>query len=277
LNVAVPSLLVAEELLTLAQFRELLRWNASVRIASRRWRVAQVQVHCRNMARIEERHLGADSGADVTALESVSRVAEPRHQLHEQLRHRLGVVAGPFRAIREPVSGHRGSDHIERVLGPAAVPDRIGERADDLGELDEGSGPPVRDEQRKRIPLLRAAVDEMNVETVDVRGELLELVQPTLLLAPVEPVTPVGDELLQIPRLTRYTCAVWPAADVAGTVPTKLPQFEPSMMGASKGGWCIRDSNSVISTGYAERYFFDEDRQCKSCEIVGRSLWQSPR
>ena len=37
-------------------------------------------------------------------------------------------------------------------------------------------------------------MDEVNVDTVDVRRELLELVQPTFLLAPVEPVAPVGDE-----------------------------------------------------------------------------------
>jgi hypothetical protein len=41
-------------------------------------------------------------------------------------------------------------------------------------------------------------MDEVNVETVDVRLELIELVEPTLLRAPVERVAPVGDELLEI-------------------------------------------------------------------------------
>jgi hypothetical protein len=38
----------------------------------------------------------------------------------------------------------------------------------------------------------------MDIEAVDARFELLELVQAALLRAPVEPLAPVGDELLEI-------------------------------------------------------------------------------
>ena len=53
-------------------------------------------------------------------------------------------------------------------------------------------------------------MDEVNVETVDVRLELIELVEPPLLRAPVERVAPVGDELLEI----RQIRSVVPAGSV---------------------------------------------------------------
>ena len=44
---------------------------------------------------------------------------------------------------------------------------RIGQRVDDLQLLDDRAGPAVRDDDRQRVVMSRADVDEMNVEPVD--------------------------------------------------------------------------------------------------------------
>jgi hypothetical protein len=49
---------------------------------------------------------------------------------------------------------------------------RIGERFDDLELLDHGARPSVGDEQRQRVRLAGPAVDEVDVDAVDVRHEL---------------------------------------------------------------------------------------------------------
>ena len=43
----------------------------------------------------------------------------------------------------------------------------------------------MRDDQRKRVRVLRPDVDEMDLEPVDVRDELRKRVQPRLRLSPV--------------------------------------------------------------------------------------------
>ena len=56
----------------------------------------------------------------------------------------------------------------------------IGQRIDDLHLLDDRAGPAVRDDHRQRIFMLRADVNEMNVEPVDLGDELRQGVQPRL-------------------------------------------------------------------------------------------------
>lgn len=46
--------------------------------------------------------------------------------------------------------------------------------------------------------MLRLLMDEMNLQSVDARREVVELVQLPLLRAPVELVAPVGDQLLEV-------------------------------------------------------------------------------
>ena len=55
--------------------------------------------------------------------------------------------------------------------------------------------------QGQRLGLLRARVDEMNAQAVDVRLELVEAIELALLSTPVELVLPVVAELLQIAEL----------------------------------------------------------------------------
>jgi hypothetical protein len=58
-------------------------------------------------------------------------------------------------------------------------------RLDDLQLLDDRAGPAVRDDQRQRVLVRRPDVDEVNIETVDLRHELRQRVQLRLAAAPV--------------------------------------------------------------------------------------------
>ena len=61
---------------------------------------------------------------------------------------------------------------MERVRRVAAVRARVGQRADDVEELDDRARPAVREQQRQRVRLGRAHVQEVDVLPVDLGGEL---------------------------------------------------------------------------------------------------------
>ena len=96
----------------------------------------------------------------------------------------------------EAVARHRRDDDVERVRRGAAKSGRIGQRLDDLQLLDDRAGPAVGDDDRQRILVLRADVDEVDVEPVDFGDEIREGVQPRLDLAPVVFGRPIIGELL---------------------------------------------------------------------------------
>jgi hypothetical protein len=54
----------------------------------------------------------------------------------------------------------------------------VGERADYLEQLDHGAGPAVGDDQRQRVLVLGAGVDEVDLDAVDLGRELRQRVQP---------------------------------------------------------------------------------------------------
>ena len=87
---------------------------------------------------------------------------------------------------------------MKGVGGLATVARGIGQRADDLGELENGAGPPVRQRQRHGRGHGRSLVDEVDLEPVDVRRVLRQLIEAPLLGPPVEAGLPVGDELFQV-------------------------------------------------------------------------------
>jgi hypothetical protein len=70
------------------------------------------------------------------------------------------------------VAGQRGDDQVEGVRRATAVLRGVGERLDDLQLLEDRAGPPVRDDQRQRVLMLGADVDEVNVQPVDLGDEL---------------------------------------------------------------------------------------------------------
>src|SRR5215212_76622 len=85
---------------------------------------------------------------------------------------------------------------MKRVRCARAVRGRIGKWIDDLQLLDDRAGPSVRDDERQRVVMLRANVDEMDVEPIDLGDEVLEGVQLLLALAPVVVLRPVARERL---------------------------------------------------------------------------------
>ena len=127
---------------------------------------------------------------------------------------RSRTVAALGRLPRKPESWKRNRDDVKRIVRVAAVSGGIGERADDLRELSDGSRPAMGHSERKGVGVLRALVNEMNVEAVDAGRELVELVETLLGGSPVELLAPVGDELLEI----RQVRAVIPvrAGDLSG-------------------------------------------------------------
>ena len=73
--------------------------------------------------------------------------------------------------------------------------DRIDERRDHLLKFDDRAGPAMGDDQRQRRRLLRAHMQEVDVEPVDLGGELIEAVEFCLTRAPVVAVSPIGADL----------------------------------------------------------------------------------
>ena len=96
-------------------------------------------------------HHVSDGGADVAALGDVAGVAEAVHQLRPGEPDAAGVPAEFGWLAGEAVAGQGGQHQVERVLGAPAVRGRVGERADDLEQLDDRAGPAVRDDQRHRV------------------------------------------------------------------------------------------------------------------------------
>jgi hypothetical protein len=78
----------------------------------------------------------------------------------------------------------------------AAVRGRVGERADDLEQLEHRAGPAVRDDQRQGVVVPRLDVDEVDAEPVDLGHELRERVQLRLARAPVVVGAPVGHQVM---------------------------------------------------------------------------------
>src|SRR5215216_447916 len=85
---------------------------------------------------------------------------------------------------------------MERVRCARAMSRWIGQWLDDLQLLDDRAGPSVQDDERQRIFMLRADVDEVDVQPVDLGYEVRQSLQFRLALAPVVLVVPVARERL---------------------------------------------------------------------------------
>src|SRR4051812_46063596 len=209
---------------------DLRRGQAVIRIAAwRRTGAAHVQVQSGDVRRVVERDARADDRSPGAALHTIPGVAKPRHQGRFDRRHPRRVEAPLARLVRESKSRQRRRHDIERVVGTAAVSNGIGQWSDHFRELDNRPRPAVRDEERQRIALLRTAMDEMDLHTVDRRRELLETVQRAFLRAPVEAVAPVADQRLEI----RAAGAVGPfrPGNLVGEPRPRQPGFEVGELG----------------------------------------------
>ena len=85
---------------------------------------------------------------------------------------------------------------MERLVGTPTVRGRIRQRTDRVEKLDHGTRPTVGHDQRQRVLVRRRDVDEMNVDAVDLRDELRQLIQPRLDPSEVVLVQPVPGERL---------------------------------------------------------------------------------
>ena len=85
---------------------------------------------------------------------------------------------------------------MEGVRCAPAVGGGIGQRADELQLFDDRPGPSVADDQRKRVLVLGANVDEVDVQPVDLGDVVRDGVEPRFALAPVVLGRPVASEVL---------------------------------------------------------------------------------
>ena len=142
-----------------------------------------------------DRHGVRDLSTYVAALRDVSRVSQALHQLDPGARHAGVIPAGRGRLAREPITGDRRDYDVEGVLRAASEGRGVGERADELDLLEDRTGPSVRDDDRQRAFMRRTHVDEVDVEPVDLGGELRQGVELRLALAPVVLRRPVAREV----------------------------------------------------------------------------------
>src|SRR4029077_16023342 len=134
----------------------------------------------------------------IAALCHPAVVAEELHQRRPGAGDPVHVPARLHRLVGEGEARERRHDDMERVLLPSPVPGGIAERADDLHELHDRSRPSVRENDRERVPVRRAHVDEVNAEPVDLGAVLWKGVEASLEPAPVVLVSPVGDQRLSL-------------------------------------------------------------------------------
>src|SRR5258705_1675902 len=110
--------------------------------------------------------------APIATLRNVFCVAEALHERRPRFRNANGIPSRRRRFAREAVARQRWNHEMECICRGPAVRRRIRQLSDDLHLLDDLAGPAMRDDHRQRIFMLRANVNEMNVEPVDLGDEV---------------------------------------------------------------------------------------------------------
>jgi len=133
---------------------------------------------------------------------------------------------------------------MERIGCAGSVRRGVGERLDDLELLDGRARPPVGHNERQRILMLGAHVDEVDVHPVDLGNEVRQRGEPLLECAPVVIGAPIGGKCLdrlELHALRGIGLPVGPAG--RGDASTKTCQFvfrnadaEPANLGCGLGG-----------------------------------------
>ncbi len=162
-------------------------------------------------------HQVGDDRAPVAALRHVTLVAEACHQRVPGLRYPDGAPAEVPRLAGVPVARHRGDYYVEgvgRPLAPCAV--GLASRSMMLSSSITEPGQPWREDDRERVLVFRADVDEVDVEPVDLGAEVRQGAQPSLAPAHVVLRRPVageflGHRLLHALRGVGDEFWVWPA------------------------------------------------------------------
>ena len=175
-----------------------------------------VGVHADQLRRGVDGHHVGDDRAPVAALGHEPGVAQAPHQLGPGPGDAVRAPAGLPRLAGVPVARYRRDHHVEGVRCAAAVGGGVGERVDDRQQLDDRAGPPVGDDDRQRVLVFRADVDEVDVQPVDLGHEVRQGVQLRLAPAPVVLRRPVAREFvhhrqLHALRMIRDELLVGPA------------------------------------------------------------------
>ena len=140
---------------------------------------------CRAVPEVPATPSVRDDRTPVAALRHETRVSEALHQLDPGTCHVVGVPAGVGRLAGEPVARHRRNHQMERVRCAAAV--RRGSVSGPMifscSMIEPGQ--PCVTMSGRRVLMLRADVNEVDVEPVDLGDELRQGVQFRLALAPV--------------------------------------------------------------------------------------------
>ena len=183
---------------------------------------------------------GRDDRAPVVAGGAVALVAEAAHQLHPG----AGDADRPPAALRggpgEPEPRQRRHHEMEGRVRVRAVRARVRERPDDVQELRDGPRPAVREDERQRVRLRRANVEEVDPLPVDVGGELRERVEAPLPDAPVVAAAPVlherpknGERHAVIPARRRGS----PAQTACDGGDQQDHRDQPEERRCGRGGW----------------------------------------
>jgi hypothetical protein len=156
---------------------------------------------------------------------------------------------------------------MERVSRGATMGGRIGQRLDHLVELNNRPWPAMGDDKRHRLGVRRAHVDEMDVKTVDLGGELRETIEQCLAPAPVVVFGPVPADLLN-PFQRR---ALAPVVDQFSLRPTGLSlpglQVVEDIVPDRDTEWLHRGGHAPCS--------FENLRVC-SRHLIGRPKHMAP-
>ena len=140
---------------------------------------------------------GGHGSAPIAALGEVAVVADMPHQGIPYVGDLADAPAGGRRLAGEAVAGQRRAHDVKRIRWVVAG-SGIGQRHDHFVELRHGAGPAVGDEQRLGVRMGAGAVNEMDVQALDARGELRKAVEVRLAGAPVVVVQPIGAEVLRV-------------------------------------------------------------------------------
>ncbi len=117
---------------------------------------------------------------------------------------------------------------MECILGAPTVRGRVRQRADRVEQLDHRARPAVGHDQRQRVLVRRADVDEVDVHAVDLRDELRQLVQPRLDASEVVPVQPIAGERFrggELHTLRPVVDQLLGGPACRGDTPTQIPDL----------------------------------------------------
>jgi hypothetical protein len=99
------------------------------------------------------------------------------------------------RPVGKCIARDRRGHNCKRVGRIRAEPRRVSEERYQSLKLHDGSRPPMRQEQRHRIPPDSRRVNEMNIEIADGDDELPKFVESCLMHAPIVRTTPVRHQI----------------------------------------------------------------------------------